>query len=288
MTVPTGIDILNTVNRMQDKAKEIHRLGKTIGLVPTMGYFHEGHLSLMREARKETDYVVVSLFVNPIQFGPHEDLDRYPRDMERDVTLAQQTGVDAIFTPPVDEMYPPGFRTAVTVEGLSNVLCGAHRPGHFQGVTTVVCKLFNTVTPDVAYFGQKDAQQAIIIKRMVEDLNFTVRIRVLPIVRETDGLAMSSRNAYLSERERQAALCLHRALQKAEESVRQGERNAQAIIAQAEAVIRSEPLARVEYAAICDTEELSSLEMITDEALLALAVRIGNTRLIDNVILKTR
>ncbi|MGA1795393.1 MAG: pantoate--beta-alanine ligase [bacterium] len=281
------MDILHTTSRMQDKAGAMHRLGKTIGLVPTMGYFHEGHLSLMREARKETDYVVVSLFVNPIQFGPHEDLDRYPRDMERDIALAQQAGVDAIFIPPADEMYPPGFRTAVAVEGLSNVLCGAHRPGHFQGVATVVCKLFNIVTPDVAYFGQKDAQQAIIIKRMVEDLNFTVRITVLPIVRETDGLAMSSRNAYLSERERQAALCLHRALQKAEESVRQGERNAQAIIAQAEAVIRSEPLAKVEYVAICDTEELSSIENITDEALLALAVRIGNTRLIDNAILKT-
>jgi len=287
MTVPAGIDILRTTSRMQDKAREIHRLGKVIGLVPTMGYFHEGHLSLMRKARKETDYVVVSLFVNPIQFGPHEDLARYPRDMERDVTLAHQEGVNAIFSPSVDEMYRADFHTTVTVEGLSNVLCGAGRPGHFQGVTTVVCKLFNIVTPDVAYFGQKDAQQAIIIKRMVEDLNFGIRIKVLPIVRETDGLAMSSRNVYLTGRERQAALCLYKAIQKAEGLVRQGERNARSIMAQARTVILSEPLASLEYIAICDMKGLSPIESIEDEALLALAVRIGSTRLIDNMILRT-
>ncbi|MBN2374402.1 pantoate--beta-alanine ligase [bacterium] len=278
---------INKIARMQERAIQIHKKGLTIGLVPTMGYLHDGHLSLMREARRETDCVVVSIFVNPIQFGPSEDFAKYPRDIERDIGLAEQSGVDIIFNPAAKDMYPLRFRTIVDVPGLNNILCSANRPGHFQGVATVVCKLFNIVRPDFAYFGQKDAQQAVIIKRMAEDLNMGIRIRVLPIVREKDGLAMSSRNIYLSQQERRAALCLYNALKLAEKLALAGEKETRFITNQVEALIKSEPLAKLEYAAICNPVDLSYMETIEGEALLALAVKIGSTRLIDNTILKT-
>lgn len=271
---------------MNGKAREIHQAGKTIGLVPTMGYFHQGHISLMKAAKKETDYVVVSIFVNPTQFSPSEDFEKYPRDLKRDMELAEQVGINIIFCPTIDEIYPPGFLTRVKVENISEILCGASRSGHFQGVTTIVSKLFNLVTPDFAYFGQKDAQQAIIIKKMVEDLNFNIKIRVLPIVREKDGLAMSSRNIYLSNIERKAALCLYKAIRKAEMMINNGEREAKALITRAEAIIKKEHLATLEYLTICDLKDLSPLEKIEDRALMALAIKIGKTRLIDNTILK--
>jgi pantoate--beta-alanine ligase len=282
------IEQINQTTQMQEKARGIHKTGKTIGLVPTMGYFHQGHLSLMKTAKEETDYVVVSLFVNPTQFGPSEDFDRYPRDLKRDMELAKQVGIDIIFCPIIDEMYPPGFLTHVKVEGLAETLCGASRSGHFQGVTTVVCKLFNIISPDFAYFGQKDAQQAIIIKKMVEDLNFHINIRVLPIVREKDGLAMSSRNIYLSGRERKAALCLYKAIQQAKTMFNNGEREAKTLIDQANAIINDEPLATLDYLEVCHIKDLSPLEKIVDKALMALAVKIGKTRLIDNTILKIK
>jgi pantoate--beta-alanine ligase len=282
------MEIISQTGRMQKKAREIKRAGKSIGLVPTMGYFHEGHLSLMRAAREETDYVAVSLFVNPSQFGPTEDLDRYPRDLDRDKMLAERLGVDVIFWPTIDDMYPHGFLTKVRVEGLSNKLCGASRPGHFEGVTTVVSKLFHILVPDYAYFGQKDAQQAIIIKKMTEDLNFGTHIRVLPIVRENDGLAMSSRNVYLSDKERKAALCLYKAIKETEAIFEEGERSAEHLLAHAGSIIESEPLAAMEYIKICHIEDLSPVEKIYDKALLAIAVKIGKTRLIDNTILERR
>jgi pantoate--beta-alanine ligase len=283
-----NLEQINQIAQMPKKAREIHKTGKTIGLVPTMGYFHQGHLSLMKAAKEETDHVIVSLFVNPTQFGPSEDFDRYPRDLKRDMELAKQTGVDTIFCPTIDEMYPSGFLTQVKVENLGDMLCGASRPGHFQGVTTVVSKLFNIISPDFAYFGQKDAQQTIIIKKMVEDLNFHINIRVLPIVREKDGLAMSSRNIYLSERERKAALCIYSAIQQAEKIFNKGERETNPLINQAKDIINDEPLAKLEYLVICHIKDLSPLEKIEDKALMALAVRIGKTRLIDNTILKIK
>lgn len=272
---------------MQARAIRLRKEGKRIGLVPTMGYFHQGHLSLMEAAVKETDCAVVSLFVNPMQFGPAEDFDRYPRDLERDLKLAQEAGVDIIFSPAVNMMYPKGFRTWVEVEELSDILCGAYRPGHFRAVTTVVCKLFNLVSPEIAYFGQKDAQQAIIIKKMTKDLNMGIKIRVLPTVREDDGLAMSSRNVYLAAKERRAALCLYKAIKKAEELVKKGERDTKTLVNQVQALIGSEPLAELEYVSICRMDDLSHIERIGGEAVLAIAVKIGNTRLIDNTILKT-
>lgn len=288
MSFRKRIEQISDPVKMQQRAIQVHKEGKSIGFVPTMGYFHQGHLSLMHAARKETDCVMVSLFVNPIQFGPSEDFARYPKDMERDLDMATQAGVDILFSPTTKQMYPSGFRTHVEVEGLSEMLCGLNRPGHFRGVTTVVCKLFNLLRPDVAYFGQKDAQQAIIIKKMAEDLNMGIQIRILPIVREKDGLAMSSRNVYLSEKERQAALCLYKAIKHTQQMVKDGERHSKVLKTQAEAVIRCEPLAELEYITIRHPGNLSYLERIEDEALLALAVKIGKTRLIDNTILKTK
>ena len=280
------VEIIEKIGQMHQKVKTIRQAGSTIGLVPTMGYFHEGHISLMRAAREETGCVVVSLFVNPIQFGPFEDFYQYPRDMERDIKLAEQAGVGIIFSPRMEDMYPRGFLTYVKVETLSDVLCGSSRTGHFQGVTTVVSKLFNIVKPDIAFFGQKDAQQAIIIQKMVTDLNFGITIRILPIVREEDGLAMSSRNGYLSEKERKAALCLYEAIQKVESMVKEGILDTNHLIAQSEAIINAEPLANLEYISICHLDHLSPLAKITDKALMALAVQIGKTRLIDNTILE--
>lgn len=257
----------------------------TWGFVPTMGYLHEGHLSLIRRARAENDHVAVSIFVNPTQFGPHEDYNRYPRDLERDLRLLEPLQVDLVFVPSVEEMYPPGFQTWVIVEELSRPLEGASRPGHFRGVATVVAKLFNIVQPDRTYLGQKDAQQAVVIRRMVRDLNFPVEIVVCPTVREPDGLALSSRNTYLNPQERQAATVLFRALQAAKARYEAGERDGERLREAMREVLRGEPLARVDYVSVADPETLEELSRVEGPALLSLAVYIGNTRLIDNLLL---
>jgi pantoate--beta-alanine ligase len=251
-----------------------------------MGYFHEGHLSLMRQARLDNNLVVVSLFVNPKQFGPGEDLKLYPRNFERDSILAEEVGVDIIFAPSVEEMYPEGYNTYVEVEKLTEGLCGALRPGHFRGVTTVVLKLLNIVQPDRAYFGRKDYQQLKVIERMVADLNIPVEIVPMPTVREPDGLAMSSRNEYLSPEERRAALVLSKSLSYGQELLKQGVTSGDELQRRVEGFIGREPLARIEYVAVVHPETLDCLAEVEDEAVLALAVRIGKTRLIDNAALR--
>lgn len=278
--------LLDTVAGVREAVKAARRAGQRIGFVPTMGYLHEGHLALMRQARAECDFVVVSIFVNPTQFGPGEDFDRYPRDLERDQSLCRSVPVDAIFHPSVAEMYPPGSLTRVQVSGITETLCGASRPGHFEGVATVVTKLFHVVTPDVAYFGQKDAQQVAVIRRMVRDLNMDLEIRPVPTVREPDGLAMSSRNVYLSPEDRQAALVLSRSLQMAQVRVAAGERDLAAIQAEMAALIAAEPRATIDYVSIVDYDTLQPVERLEGKALAALAVRFGKTRLIDNCVLE--
>jgi pantoate--beta-alanine ligase len=274
-----------TVAGMKAAAAELRARGRTIGLVPTMGYLHEGHLSLVRECRKSANVTVVSIFVNPLQFGPQEDLRRYPRDLERDASLLEKEGVDILFLPTDGEMYPEGYRTSVEVAGLQDKLCGRSRPGHFKGVATVVLKLFNIVRPDCAFFGQKDAQQVVVLRRMAEDLNMDVEIKALPIIREPDGLAMSSRNTYLSAEERRAALVLSRSLEEARRTFEKGERAASLIRQRLLRAIVSEPLARLDYAEVVDPSSLEPVERIEGRALVALAVFIGKTRLIDNTIL---
>jgi pantoate--beta-alanine ligase len=256
----------------------------TVSLVPTMGALHAGHLSLLGPAR-EADRVVVSIFINPTQFGPYEDLQRYPRPLEQDLALLKERGVDAVFLPSVSEIYPEGYRTFVTVDDLSSRLCGVSRPGHFRGVATVVLKLFNIVRPHRAVFGQKDAQQTIILRRMVRDLDLDVELIVQPIVREPDGLALSSRNQYLTLEERKAAAILFRSLEFARQALLRGECRANALLRGVQDLIESEPLARLDYAALVSTDDLSPLEEVTNHALLALAVLIGKTRLIDNTFL---
>ena|SRR5829696_1039334 len=250
-----------------------------------MGYLHEGHMSLVRAARRDCDAVAASIFVNPMQFGPREDLARYPRDPDRDLGLLREAGVDVVFMPDVTEVYPPGFSSFVEVGQIAERLEGKRRPGHFRGVATVVCKLFNVVRPDVAYFGQKDAQQLRVIRRMVADLDLPVQIAGLPTVREPDGLALSSRNVYLSEDERRQALVLSRALRLAEDRYRDGERNAETIRRAMRRLIREAPAASIDYASIADSDTLEELRTIDRPALVSLAVRIGSTRLIDNVVL---
>ena len=272
---------------MQRLSIEYKRQGKTVGFVPTMGYLHEGHTSLINIARKHADIVVVSIFVNPIQFGPSEDYDRYPRDIKRDKEILEKMGVDIMFYPSVDDLYPKGFTTYVEVKGLSDKLCGRYRPGHFRGVTTVVAKLFNIVMPDIAVFGEKDAQQAIIIKRMVRDLNFPVKIIVGPTVREPDGLAMSSRNEYLTEEERKVAPAIYQSLLLAKNLVEQGERDASKIIAAMHEFLSKYDRIRVEYIEIVDKEELNPIERLEKgEALIAIAAYLGKARLIDNITVK--
>ncbi|HEY9087977.1 MAG TPA: pantoate--beta-alanine ligase [Anaerolineaceae bacterium] len=256
-----------------------------LGFVPTMGYLHEGHLSLVRAARAGCASVAASIFVNPTQFGPTEDLDKYPRDLERDLRLLEAAGVDLVWTPTRDEMYPANFQTWVTVDAITTRLEGEIRPGHFRGVTTVVAKLFNGVQPQRAYFGQKDAQQALVIRRMVQDLAFPVEIIVCPIVREPDGLAMSSRNVYLNPAERQAARVLSRALNAAREAYLAGERDAEQLRRIALAIFVAEPLARVQYVSLADAQTLQELEQVSGPALLSTAAYIGKTRLIDNLLL---
>jgi len=276
---------VTTVAGMKAAVAELRAQGRTIGFVPTMGYLHEGHLSLVRECRKSADVSVVSIFVNPLQFGPREDFRRYPRDPERDVELLEKEAVDILFLPSDREMYPEGYRTSVEVAGLQDKLCGRSRPGHFKGVVTVVLKLFNIVRPDWAFFGQKDAQQVVVLRRMAEDLNMDVKIRAMPTVREPDGLAMSSRNSYLTAEERRAALVLFRSLEEARRMFGEGERAAGRIRDRLLTSIASEPLAKVDYAEVVDPSSLEPVERIEGEALVALAVNVGKTRLIDNTIL---
>ena len=272
---------------MMSIARKLRREeNRTIGLVPTMGALHEGHLSLIHEARALCDVVVVSVFVNPAQFGPDEDFESYPRDLTADASTLAEYNVDYVFAPTVEEVYPTGFSTYVTVEGLSAELEGASRPGHFRGVATVVAILLNAVRPNFAFFGQKDAQQSIIIKQMVRDLAFDTEVVVLPIVREESGLAMSSRNAYLNPSEREAASVLNRALNQARSAYDEGERNAPRLIELVRAAVEAQPLARLDYVSLNDAASLEKLEKLDDRsALLSLAVFIGKTRLIDNVVL---
>jgi pantoate--beta-alanine ligase len=261
-------------------------LPEPLGFVPTMGYLHEGHLSLVRQAKAENKSLVVSIFVNPTQFAPNEDLDRYPRDLEGDLSLLEKEGVDIVFAPSAEEMYPPVFSSRVEVDKLTRRLEGASRPGHFAGVTTVVAKLFNIVQPTRAYFGQKDAQQAIVIKKMVADLNMNLEVVVLPTVREPDGLAMSSRNGYLNAEERQAALVLHRALMLVQGLWSQGEKDAEKLRNEMAKLIGKEPLANIDYISIADIKTLEELKELKTPALVSMAVKIGKTRLIDNVVLE--
>ena len=260
-------------------------LKEPVGLVPTMGYLHEGHMSLVRKARAENKSVVVSIYVNPTQFSPQEDLSTYPRDLERDLAMLDKEGTDAVFFPADKEMYPAGYDTWVTVENLTKPLEGDSRPTHFRGVTTIVNKLFNIVRPTNAYFGQKDAQQALVIKKMAADLNMNLKVVVCSTVREPDGLAMSSRNVYLSPEQQKAAPVLYKSLLLAKDLFASGERNAAAILEQMTALIQKEPLAKIDYISISDTETLAELKTIKKSALVSMAVRFGNTRLIDNIIL---
>ncbi len=281
------MEIINRRQRMSSVARKIRReQDRTVGLVPTMGALHEGHLSLVREARRMCDVVVVSVFVNPAQFGPGEDFERYPRDLTKDTALLTDYNVDYIFAPPVEEIYAKGFSTYVTVEGLSEQLEGASRPGHFRGVATVVTILLNTVRPDFAFFGQKDAQQALVIRRLVKDLAFDTEIVILPIVREDSGLAISSRNLYLTPDEQKSASILHKALVQAKSAFKDGERNASRLIDLIRSTVESEPRARLDYVTIADADTLEKLDRVDDRpTLIALAAYVGKTRLIDNTIL---
>ena len=275
--------IIHSINQMALVSKSLRANGQTIGFLPTMGALHEGHLSLMRKARKENDVVVVSIFVNPIQFGPKEDYRRYPRNLRQDARLCSKEGTDIIFYPQVKDIYPQGYKTYVDVDDLSKVLCGKFRPGHFKGVATVVTKLFNIVNPDIAYFGQKDAQQAIIIQRMAKDLNMPVSIKVMPTVREKDGLALSSRNAYLSKEQRKDAAVLYQALNLARDLIKQGNRDPFNIIHKMKQLIKRKKSAKIQYISILDLKDLKTLARIKGKVLVALAVWIGKIRLVDNI-----
>src|SRR5919199_2060758 len=281
------MEIINRRQRMNSVARKVRReQDKTIGLVPTMGALHEGHLSLVREARRMSDVVVVSIFVNPTQFGPGEDFERYPRDLTKDTTILADYNVDYIFAPAPEEIYPKGFSTYISVEGLSDQLEGAARPGHFRGVATVVAILFNIVRPDFAFFGQKDAQQSLIVKRLTRDLAFDTEIVILPTVREETGLALSSRNAYLDGDERRAATVLYRALRNAKEAYKNGERSGNRLADWVRSTVEAEPRARLDYVSVTDADTLEKLEKLDDRpVLIALAVHVGKTRLIDNMVL---
>src|ERR1017187_6544917 len=270
---------------MKAACRQVTRNGKTLGFVPTMGALHEGHLSLVRASKARCDVTAVSIFVNPLQFGPAEDLDKYPRTMERDTALLEQLGADLLFTPAVGEMYPPRAQTYVLVEDLSNNLDGASRPGHFRGVATVVAKLFEIVRPDLAFFGQKDAAQVAVLRKLVNDLDMDVEVVVCPIVRERDGLAMSSRNAYLTSGQRQQALVLHRSLLRVQTAVEQGERDSAKLIEIGKQVIAAETGVRLDYFVIVDPDTLDPVEDVSGGALVAVAAYVGATRLIDNILI---
>jgi pantoate--beta-alanine ligase len=279
--------VLKTIHQVREFVRDGRRRGWKIGFVPTMGAFHAGHLSLMRQARRDCHATIVSIFVNPLQFSAGEDYDQYPRQLDRDLKMAESEKVDVLFVPEVAEMYPKGFDTHVdqSETGLPSKLCGRFRPGHFRGVLSVVCKLFCVVKPDLAYFGQKDYQQYLIIRRMSIDLNLDVDVRVLPTVREEDGLAMSSRNIYLGPKQRKDATCLHQALRRAEEMITNGESSASRVMAEMRRVINRVKGSKIEYIAVVNSETLEPLKEIKGKTLIALAVRIGKARLIDNTIL---
>jgi pantoate--beta-alanine ligase len=276
---------IKTVHSISELREQRRNLPEPVGLVPTMGYLHEGHLSLVRQAKKECASVVVSIFVNPTQFSPQEDLSSYPRDLQRDLNLLQNIGADLVWNPSPEDMYPQGYQTWVELEKLVKPLEGAMRPTHFRGVATVVAKLFNAVQPHKAFFGQKDAQQVAVIKRMTQDLNFPLEVVVCPIVRADDGLALSSRNIYLDKNERQAATILYRSLQAAKRAYEDGERDANVLRGIVTDMINGEPLAKLQYISCADNETLEELEQISGKALLSMAVYFGKTRLIDNTIL---
>jgi len=278
--------IFENILDMQNFAESSRKKGKRIGLVPTMGYLHEGHLSLIRNMRKNCDVLVVSIFVNPAQFGISEDLNKYPRDFERDQELCRKEDVDVVFYPEASTMYPEDYDTYITVEKLSTIMCGISRPTHFRGVTTVVAKLFNIIKPQIAIFGEKDYQQAVIIKKMVRDLNFNLVIETVPIIRESDGLALSSRNKYLNEADRKNALVLYQSLQHAKNLFQKGERNTLVLKQEMEKMIQQIPNARIDYIEIVTPGTLNSLDQIQEKAIAALAVFIGKTRLIDNLMLE--
>ncbi|MDD3852237.1 MAG: pantoate--beta-alanine ligase [Syntrophomonadaceae bacterium] len=281
------MQVISNIQEMQQWSRQKRLQGLTIGLVPTMGYLHAGHLSLVRTARQQCDVVIVSLFVNPMQFGAGEDFEEYPRDISRDKDLLENEKADILFTPQARDMYPPGYSFLVETEGeITGKMCGASRPGHFRGVTTVVSKLFNICGPDKAYFGQKDAQQVTILEKMVKDLNFPLEIIRVPIVREPDGLAMSSRNVYLGSEERREALVLYRSLQAAAEAIRDGEKSVEELKRTIIAIINSSPQAQIDYVEINRADDLSSIDRIEGTVLIALAVKFGTTRLIDNLIVE--
>jgi pantoate--beta-alanine ligase len=278
--------VITSVVDMQQEAERLRLTGKTLGLVPTMGYLHDGHLHLIEQARRMCDVVIVSIFVNPTQFGPNEDFSRYPRDIERDKKSASKSGVDILFVPVTEEMYPSGFGTYIDEQEASQILEGKIRPKHFRGVATVVAKLFNICNPHTAVFGQKDAQQVFVVSKMVRDLNFNVSIFVVPIVRESDGLALSSRNVYLSPEERSNATILHESLRFAEDKIRNGERNVQRLVSQMQQMIHAKGSPSIDYIAFIDPEVFRETETMPKPAVLvALAARFGSTRLIDNAII---
>jgi pantoate--beta-alanine ligase len=281
------MEVLRTNDEMTKWREERYRKGQIVGFVPTMGYFHRGHLALMEEALQRADEVVVSIFVNPTQFSPGEDLDQYPRDLERDLKLCRDLGVQAIFAPEVEEMYPPGFQTRVQVEDLTQNLCGQYRPGHFAGVALVVTKLFCVIRPHLAVFGEKDFQQLVVTKRLSKDLNLGVEIVAHPTVREPDGLAMSSRNKYLSEEERNSALSLSRSLLAARDMVAKGERRVDVLLTRAKEMIEAEPHTRIQYVQVVDEETVADIDEVTPKAVMAMAVFVGQARLIDNMRLWT-
>lgn len=277
--------LVRTIKEMRDYSHDASARGRRLGLVPTMGALHEGHLSLVRAAREKSNVVVVSIFVNPTQFGPNEDFAKYPRHLETDCGLLEKEQVDVVFAPSAEEIYPTGATTWVTVEGMSDRLCGKSRPGHFRGVTTVVTKLFNIIEPDIAFFGQKDAAQVAVIRRMVRDLNMAVSIEVCPIVREPDGLALSSRNAYLNSEERKSALVLYRSLLKAQQLFDKGERDSGKLVTAGKQELAKSPAARLDYFEVVDPDSLEPTSTIIKPALAAVAAFLGSTRLIDNILL---
>lgn len=279
------METINTTSAMQQRSEELRNKGKRLAFVPTMGFLHEGHLELMRQGKQNTDILIVSIFINPTQFGPAEDLDQYPRDMDGDLAKCTTEGADIVFIPDADEMYPEGFQTKISVDKISRHLCGLSRPVHFDGVATVVTKLFNITKPHRAVFGQKDFQQLSVIRRMVKDLNMDIEIIGIPTVREPDGLAMSSRNNYLSPEERKSALCLKKSLDLAQVMTAAGERNSSRIITAIKDLIMKYPFTQIDYINICDPDTIEDIAIIKSNVLLAMAVKIGKTRLIDNCLL---
>jgi len=278
--------VTNSMEEVRSFVKEKKKDGLSVGFVPTMGYLHEGHASLLKESTRENDITILSIYVNPTQFGPNEDLSSYPRDMERDCKIAEEEGVDLVFTPTDDILYPDNYKTYVYVEGLTNTLCGRSRPTHFRGVTTIVTKLFNIVAPHNAYFGQKDAQQYFILKRMASDLNMDLTLKSCPIIREKDGLAKSSRNVYLNKNERDQAIILNKSLDQAVKNIEDGERKSAKIIEGIRSTIASKNLAEIDYVEIVNSETMQQIDEIKNKVLVAIAVKFGNTRLIDNRILE--